>query len=106
MGLPAHSDRAVHGSRADIQSQGGNLWDNATDPGSPNVFNPADSVVVAPGASTTIHVTITPSEAEEGETVSGYLAVQTLDVDQDFPSLSSDELVHIPYTYSVAVPAQ
>jgi hypothetical protein len=36
----------------------------------------------------------------EGETVSGFLAVQTLDVN----TFASDDLVHIPYSYTVSIP--
>jgi hypothetical protein len=84
-----------------VSTTGGNLWDNATDPNSPNVFDPAGSKVVQPGASTTLTVHITPTEYEEGETITGYLAVQTFDEN----TFSSDDLVHIPYTYTVGVPA-
>jgi hypothetical protein len=92
---------STHTINDDIAAQGGNLWDNATDPNSPNVFSPGDSVVVAPGDSTTIAVEITPSDSEAGETVHGHLAVQTFNA----LTTSSDELVNIPYTYKVSEPA-
>jgi hypothetical protein len=84
----------------DISSLGGNIWDNATDVNSPNVFDPTQSVVVQPGDSTTIPVTITPTDAEDGATISGYLSVQTYDPN----TVGSDDLVHIPYSYTVGTP--
>jgi hypothetical protein len=87
-----------------ITSTGGNLWDNATDVNSPNAFDPGSAHVVQPGASTTLTVHITPTADEEGETLSGYLAVQTLDFNFSTASVNGDELIHIPYSYSVPVP--
>jgi hypothetical protein len=81
----------------DIQATGGNLWDTATDVNSPNLFDPSSAAVVPPGGSTVLTVAITPSEAEVGSTISGYLSVQTLNTLE----WGSDDLVHIPYTYSV-----
>jgi hypothetical protein len=84
----------------DMAARGGNIWDTFTDPDSPNLFDPSVAKVVEPGESTTLKVEITPTEAEEGATVSGYLAVQNFDSFTD----GSDALVNIPYTYTVAVP--
>ena len=86
-----------------VAATGGNLWDTATDLNSPNVFEPTDAVVVQPGASTTLRVSITPSADDAGTTVRGYLAVQSLNVAVfgGLQSLSGDDLVHIPYAYSV-----
>ncbi len=81
----------------DVQATGGNIWDNATDPNSPNVFDPTQSAVVAPGATTTIHVAFTPTADEAGEIVSGYLEVQNLNTDV----FGSDQMVRIPYRYKV-----
>jgi hypothetical protein len=83
-----------------VEATGGNLWDSFTDPATNNGFDPESSTVVQPGASTTLQVAITPTEDEEGATVSGFLAVQTLDVN----TFSSDNLAHIPYRYTVATP--
>jgi hypothetical protein len=81
----------------DVAATGGNLWDTATDVNSPNVFDPSSSTVVPPGGSTVLTVAITPSADEAGSTVSGYLSVQTLNT----LDWGSDDLIHIPYTYSV-----
>jgi hypothetical protein len=83
-----------------IASTGGNLWAAFTDPNSTEGFDPTTAHVVQPGASTTLTVEITPTEDEEGATLTGDLAVQTLDVN----TFSSDELIHIPYRYTVATP--
>jgi hypothetical protein len=83
-----------------IVATGGNLWDAATDPNSTTGFDPSAAHVVQPGASTTLTVAITPTQEMEGETVSGFLAVQTLDVN----TFASDDLVHIPYSYTVSIP--
>ena len=88
---------ATHAINDDIDATGGNLWDTATDPNSPNVISPGDSVVVAPGDTATLRVRITPSADEAGEVLSGHLAVQTFNPVTD----SSDDLKHIPYSYKV-----
>jgi hypothetical protein len=84
-----------------IASTGGNLWDAFTDPNSTEGFDPSQAQVVQPGASTTITVDISPTDDQEGETVTGDLAVQTFDIN----TFSSDELIHIPYKYTVATPS-
>ena len=81
----------------DVQAQGGNIWDNATDPNSPNQFDPTQATVVQPGASTTIQVAFTPSSNEVGGVVSGYLEVQNFNLDV----FSSDQMKRIPYRYKV-----
>jgi hypothetical protein len=81
----------------DIDATGGNLWDTATDPGSPNVISTGDATVVQPGESTVLTVHISPSGSEAGKTVRGFLAVQTLSP----LTFTSDELVHVPYAYKV-----
>lgn len=81
----------------DVQATGGNLWDTATDPHSPNHFDPAQTTVVPPGGTATIQVTFSPSAAEAGSVVSGYLEVQNLNPDV----FGSDQMVRIPYRYSV-----
>ena len=81
----------------DVQATGGNIWDTATDPNSPNSFDPSQSVVVAPGATTTIQVAFTPSQGETGSVVSGYLEVQNFNPDV----WGSDQMKRIPYRYKV-----
>ncbi len=81
----------------DVQATGGNIWDSATDPNSPNQFDPTSATVVQPGASTTIQVAFTPSAGETGGVVSGYLEVQNFNPDV----FSSDQMVRIPYRYRV-----
>jgi hypothetical protein len=87
-----------------ISATGGNLWDSSTDPNSPNTFDPTAAHVVQPGASTILTVHITPTEDEEGATLSGYLSVQTLDLNFSTLSVNGDDLIHIPYRYTVATP--
>ncbi len=81
----------------DVQATGGNIWDSATDPNSPNQFDPSQSVVVAPGASTTLQVAFSPNGGESGSVVSGYLEVQNFNIDV----FGSDQMVRIPYRYKV-----
>lgn len=81
----------------DVQAQGGNIWDTATDPNSPNHFAPSQSVVVAPGATTTIQVAFSPGQGEVGNVVSGYLEVQNFNPDV----FGSDQMKRIPYSYKV-----
>jgi hypothetical protein len=82
----------------DVAAQGGNLWDMVTDPRDvANSFFPLTTAVVQPGKSTTIPVQFSPSENDITTTVQGYLAVQTLNL----ITMSSDELIHLPYRYTV-----
>ena len=81
-----------------VQATGGNLWDSFTDPHSRNTYDRTEAVVVQPGQSTTLQVSFTPSAAERGTTVRGYLAVQSLDA----YLLSGDDLKHVPYAFKVA----
>ena len=80
-----------------VQATGGNLWDTATDPNSANQFAPDQAAVVAPGASTTIQVSFTPTADESGSVVAGYLEVQNLNTDL----FGSDQMVRVPYRYTV-----
>lgn len=81
-----------------IGAVGGNLWDTVTDPNdTANSFFPLETAVVQPGQSTTLTVRISPTVADTGQVVQGYLAVQTLNL----ITMSSDELVHLPYQYKV-----
>ncbi|HEY5101550.1 MAG TPA: hypothetical protein VII70_02110, partial [Steroidobacteraceae bacterium] len=52
---------------------------------------------LAPGQSGTIHVTFKPTAAQVGTTVSGFLYIDTFNLGV----LSGDEVVRLPYSYSV-----
>ena len=53
-------------------------------------------MTLAPGQTGTITLTITPSAAK-GTVVRGFIGVDTLNLG----TISGDELVNIPYTYTV-----
>jgi hypothetical protein len=55
-------------------------------------------LVLPPGGSGTIHLTITPDAGEVGKTVSGFIYIDTF----DFNVFTGDETVRIPYSYTVA----
>lgn len=59
-----------------------------------NTFNP---LVLAPGASGTINVTITPDSTMIGKTVKGFIFVDTF----NFVVTTGDEVVRLPYSYTV-----
>lgn len=86
-----------------ISVEGGNLWQMTTDPSTPNAFDPVfgGSTVVQPGQSVTLGMNITPSQTDQGSTVNGFIAVETMNM----ISLSSDDLVNIPYSYTVTAPS-
>jgi hypothetical protein len=75
-----------------VSSDTGNLWkDIALGTGN---FNP---LVLSPGQSGTINVTITPDPAQVGNTISGFLYIDTFN-----PAVTTgDEVVRIPYRYTV-----
>jgi hypothetical protein len=52
---------------------------------------------LAPRQSGTINLTITPSASEVGNTVSGFIYIDTF----DFNVFTGDEAVRIPYSYTV-----
>jgi hypothetical protein len=81
----------------DLSSPTGDLWQTSTDPNAP--FNP---VVVEPGQSATIPVTITPS-APSGSTVSGTLYVDDsyFLLYEFFNGLNGNDVSAVPYTYTV-----
>jgi hypothetical protein len=58
-------------------------------------FNPLE---LAPGQSGVINVTITPDPTQVGKTVSGFIYIDTF----DFNVYTGDEVVSIPYSYTVA----
>ena len=76
----------------------GDLWETAVNPGELQTFSP---VVIQPGQTAVINVTITPSAAA-GTVVSGDLFVD--DAESGVPpygQLTGDELAAIPYEYTV-----
>ena len=81
-----------------VSADSGDIWADYTL--NTNTYNP---LVLAPGQSGTINVTITPTLAQVGSTVSGYLYVDTFNVVGGFiGTFSGDEVVRIPYSYTVA----
>ena len=75
-----------------VSSDSGNAWELFT-LGTGN-FNP---LVLAPGQSGTINVTLTPDPAQVGNTISGFLYIDTF----NFFVSTGDEVVRIPYRYTV-----
>jgi hypothetical protein len=74
-----------------ITSSTGDAWALAV-----NASAPYTPLTLAPGQSGTITLTITPT-APKGTVVSGFIAVDTF----NSATTSGDELVNIPYTYTV-----
>jgi hypothetical protein len=80
-----------------VTSPTGDLWLASLNP-SYSSFNP---VVLLPGASATVNVTITPSAAP-GTVVSGALYIGTYDTETPpYYGLAGDEAAALPYTYRV-----
>jgi hypothetical protein len=78
---------------ASMSGSSGDVWADLTL--GTNTYNP---LILAPGESGTITVTLTPSAAQVGSTVSGYLYVDTFN-----PNMGTgDELVRVPYSYTVS----
>jgi Subtilase family len=84
-----------------VTSSSGDLWAAATNPAvltTPGAFRP---VTIAPGKSAVITVTIKPS-AGPGTKVTGVLYVDDLEAAvPPYGQLSGDELVALPYAYTV-----
>ncbi len=75
-----------------VSADSGDAWADLTL--GTNTFNP---LVLAAGGSGTITLTITPDPKDVGQTVSGYVYVDTY-----YPYVSTgDEVVRIPYSYTV-----
>jgi hypothetical protein len=55
-------------------------------------------LILAPGESGTITVTLTPDASAVGSTVSGYLYVDTYNSN----SGTGDEVVRVPYSYTIS----
>jgi subtilisin family serine protease len=76
---------------AAVTSTSGDVWAQSV-----NASAPYSPVTLAPGATGTITLTFTPS-APKGTVVHGFIAVDTLNL----ATVAGDELVNIPYTYTV-----
>ena len=74
-----------------VTSTSGDAWAQSV-----NASAPYSPVTLAPGQTGTITLTITPSAAK-GTVVRGFIGVDTLNLG----TISGDELVNIPYTYTV-----
>jgi hypothetical protein len=83
----------LHKFDSAVAADSGDFWADS-------VFNTATfkPLVLPPGASGTINVTITPNGNEVGNTVSGYIYIDTF----DFNVNTGDEVVRLPYMYTVA----
>jgi subtilisin family serine protease len=78
---------------AAVSADSGDLWADLVL--NTQTFNPLQ---LAPGASGTINVTITPDPGQAGKTVSGFIYIDTFDLNV----FTGDEVVRVPYTYTVA----
>jgi hypothetical protein len=79
-----------------ITSDTGDIWLAATDPTA--TFSP---IVIKPGQTAVIHVTITPS-GSSGAHVTGFIYVD--DFISDVPpygQIAGDELAALPYSYTI-----
>jgi hypothetical protein len=76
-----------------VSADSGDVWTDLTL--NTNTFNPLS---LAPGATGIINVTITPDSSQVGNTVSGFIYIDTF----DFNVFTGDETVRIPYSYTVA----
>ena len=75
-----------------VSSSSGDAWADLVT--GTATFNP---LILAPGATGTINVTITPSAAQVGSTVSGYLYIDTFNL----TVTTGDEVARVPYLYRV-----
>jgi hypothetical protein len=78
-----------------VAADSGNLWADATN--GTSTFNP---LVLAPGASGTITLTITPDAKQVGQVVSGTVTIATYNGADNYGS--GDEVATLPYAYTVA----
>jgi Subtilase family len=77
---------------ASVSADSGDLWSDVTF--GTNTYKP---LVLAPGQSGTIHVTITPNPAQVGTTVRGSIYIDTFNGTVQ----TGDEVVRLPYSYTV-----
>jgi Subtilase family/Peptidase inhibitor I9 len=78
---------------AAVSADSGDVWSDIMF--GTNTFNP---LILAPGQSGTINVTITPDATQVGTAVSGFVYVDTWN-----PTVQTgDEVVQIPYSYTIA----
>jgi hypothetical protein len=81
-----------------VTTPGGDLWLAAVDSSALNSFNP---VLLDPGQSVTIPVTVTPAGAS-GTQVNGTLYIDTLvNGLPPYGELTGDEVVAVPYSYTI-----
>jgi len=78
---------------AAVTSDAGDLWSDVTF--GTNTFNP---LILGPGQSGTINVTITPNPALLGKTVTGTIYIDTFNGTVQ----TGDEVVALPYSYTVS----
>jgi hypothetical protein len=76
-----------------LSSSSGDIWEDLIL--GTNTYKP---LVLGPGDSGTIMVTVTPNVAQVGETVSGYLYIDTFST----ALFTGDEVVRIPYAYTIS----
>jgi subtilisin family serine protease len=82
----------MHGFDLAVSADSGDVWSDLVL--NTQTFNPLQ---LAPGDSGTIHVTITPDPGKVGKTVAGFIYIDTF----DFNVFTGDEVVRIPYSYTV-----
>jgi hypothetical protein len=87
---------------ASVSADSGDLWADVTF--GTSTFNP---IIASPaGGTATIHVTLTPNAAQVGTTVRGFIYIDTFNpingtLTMPGPSFLGDEVVRIPYSYTV-----
>jgi hypothetical protein len=83
----------MHAFDSAVAADSGDLWADLTL--NTNTFNP---LVLTSGATGTINLVITPDPSQVGKTVTGFVYVDTFN-----PNVNTgDEVVRIPYSYTVA----
>ena len=81
-----------------VTTPGGDLWLTALDA---NTFNTFKAVIVDPGQTVTIPVTIKPA-GKSGTEVSGILYIDTLvNGLPPYQQLTGDEVIALPYSYAI-----
>jgi hypothetical protein len=76
-----------------IAADSGDLWADFTF--STNTFRPLE---LAPGATGTINLVITPDSTQVGQTITGFVYIDTFNL----TVFTGDEVVRIPYSYTIA----